>query len=1063
VKKHTGDHIKTKDIQKEKKDADRKQGAEKIQKQPVRYGKFSFMIGLILLLFGIVLGTATIVVSLEAPVSLMPIASQLTRMALPYLSFSSTSALGLFPTAVIILIVSVEIFRNRRGRPWSYLRTFMFLLLSATLFLLISVGIGQYRPSVFFSWLSSVGIGKETVVYYLLLAIIVEIFLLALFVFLCDKLDRRHKEKMLKKLDRQKQKATESPAAHPTVHEVPISEHHTATGPTGSFGVPLPTDVPDLTFLGKDNRKKSAISFPDATDDARLTHASIDVSEKTKECPVSAAIRRPTVGVPSNGGAQLVSLATLEEAKRKVEQQLLNEKMTMEQSKKKTIQNPLHTDTATAGSLLAKATARIQKNKEETIFQSPSPLARKKEDLTVDSLSSPYKYKDPTEQEVDSAHELTERLFLGGETIRHADSSDSDKKSEDGLAAIMKAGHLARATEAHKKINGLSDFPAEPLPADDTHVPDAAATAGGVPSGSYQIPDGSSAVEESMIHPSAETVLSSQLPSNGAASVSYDAPSTSVKDMLSQSTAKGVGGGELVDEGTAPAVLDDDDDEDLVSSIGCLSSRESGSYGNFLHPERFAYKFPPRSLLREYPALDSEIDERTKVKGRILVDTLSQFKYFVTLRQIIKGPTITMFEIVPEPKIRVSAINGLADNIAMNLEAKKVRILAPIPGESAVGVEIPNDVRQTVGFKEILSEIEETQMAVPMAMGKTLKGARRCFDVATAPHMLIAGSTGSGKSVCINSLICSILYTKSPKQVRLIMVDPKVVELTVYDGIPHLLTPVISETKRALKALDFCIEEMQRRNKMLSKMGVRNIKGFNKKIHASHIAREELPYIVVIIDEFANLMSTAGKDLDDKISQLTAMGRAVGIHLVFATQRPSVDIITGVIKNNLPSRIAFAVTSVQDSRTILGTAGAENLLGKGDMLFSENGKPVTRMQGVFLSDEEVEAIVSFAKQQGEPDYIDEAYFEDDDDTSDVSYGNGEDSDTDDALWDAALKIVVERQGASASFLQRRLKIGYNRAARLVEMMEAQGIVGPANGSKPRELLRYPDLGTEDSI
>ncbi len=519
------------------------------------------------------------------------------------------------------------------------------------------------------------------------------------------------------------------------------------------------------------------------------------------------------------------------------------------------------------------------------------------------------------------------------------------------------------------------------------------------------------------------------------------------------STAKPVGGGVLVDE--KEALVDDVDDEpmDLESSIAGLGR------SRVVESARVKYNFPPLYLVKDYPETSNVIDEFTKQKAQRLIETLAEFKYNVTLRNIIKGPTVTMFEIIPDPGIRVNSITNLSDNIAMNLAAEKVRILAPIPGETAVGVEIPNSKRDIVGFKEILTRTTYNHMAIPMTIGRNLYGACKVFDVATSPHMLVAGSTGSGKSVCINSLICSILYTRTPKEVRLIMVDPKVVELTIYNGIPHLLTPVITETKRTLKALDFCIDEMERRNKMLSQMSVRNIKSYNDKIVHNKVAREKMPYIVVIIDEFASLMSTAGKDLDDRVSRLTAMSRAVGIHLVFATQRPSVDVITGVIKNNLPTRIAFGVTSTQDSRTIISTTGAENLLGKGDMLLSENGKSVSRLQGVFLSDDEVEQIVDFAKSQGPTDYIDESYFESYDDDTDDSYDQSgiTSCEEGDDLWDAALKVVVERKSASASFLQRRLRIGYNRAARLVEEMEEKGIVGPSNGSKPRELLRYPDM------
>ena len=331
------------------------------------------------------------------------------------------------------------------------------------------------------------------------------------------------------------------------------------------------------------------------------------------------------------------------------------------------------------------------------------------------------------------------------------------------------------------------------------------------------------------------------------------------------------------------------------------------------------------------------------------------------------------------------------------------------------------------------------------------------IDVAKMPHMLIAGTTGSGKSVCINSFICTLIYTRSPQDVRLIMVDPKVVELTVYNDIPHLVTPVITEPKKVVKALGWLCDEMERRYQMISKFGVRNIEGLNAKIRNENIPAEKLPYIVLIMDEFADLMSTVGKDIETYVARLAAKARAAGIHLILATQRPSADVITGTIKNNFPARIAFAVSSGTNSRIILDEGGAENLLGRGDMLLMEpSSMGFQRIQGAFLSDDEVYSIVGFAKKHGSPDYLSEDIFEEppepsaeDDDDDPVS-----DADSDEVLYERAKQIVYERKCASASFLQRRMKIGYNRAARLIEMMEENGIIGPQNGSKPREILRY---------
>ncbi|MCK9599503.1 MAG: DNA translocase FtsK [Sphaerochaeta sp.] len=523
------------------------------------------------------------------------------------------------------------------------------------------------------------------------------------------------------------------------------------------------------------------------------------------------------------------------------------------------------------------------------------------------------------------------------------------------------------------------------------------------------------------------------------------------KLFAGQSTARPINGGFSDD---VPKVEQDSEDEtDLLepsSGVGGLSGSA------LINTNRITYQFPSESMLVTYPKVSDVIDETTLKRGEVLVSTLQEFNVTVELVNIVRGPTVTMFELLPAAGVRVNSIVNLSDNIALALAATQVRIVAPIPGKSAVGVEIPNLRRDIIGFREMLGSLP-TSFGIPMVLGRNLMGEPVVIDVIKAPHLLIAGSTGSGKSVCVNSLICSVLFRCSPKQVRMILVDPKIVELNVYNGIPHLLTPVITEAKRTLKALDFCLYEMDRRYKLLQGLSVRNIIGYNEKIEASHLAREKLPYILVVIDEFADLMHLVGKDMESKVSRLAAMSRAVGIHLVLATQRPSVDVITGVIKNNIPTRIAFAVTSATDSRIILDEQGADKLLGKGDMLYMSSSNPATeRIQGSFLSDHEVEKVVKFVSSQGVPDFIDESFFEDEEQkASDSESEDGVDVNDDDELMQRALTIVVERKCASASYLQRRLKIGYNRAARLVEQMEEMGYVGPPNGSKPRELIKYP--------
>ncbi len=469
------------------------------------------------------------------------------------------------------------------------------------------------------------------------------------------------------------------------------------------------------------------------------------------------------------------------------------------------------------------------------------------------------------------------------------------------------------------------------------------------------------------------------------------------------------------------------------------------------------YVIPTDGILTSYP--DGKywiIDDETKQAAQDLKDTLNEFKIEAEVTGIRKGPVVTMFEILPAPGVKLSKIVALQDNIALRLAASSVRIVAPIPGKHAVGIEVPNKQRSIVSFKEIIDRDlpQFKKMAIPVVLGKDISGEPQVIDLAKTPHLLIAGSTGAGKSVCVNSMILSILYKRSPRDVKLILIDPKIVELKLYNDIPHLLTPVITESKRAFQSLQYCLCEMERRYALLDGMQVRDITSYNKRIVERHIATEKLPYIVVIIDEFADLMATTGKELESTVARLAAMSRAVGIHLVLATQRPSIDVITGLIKANIPSRIAFMVASKMDSRIIIDQVGAEKLLGKGDMLYASATDPFPiRIQGTLVADDEVERTVEYVKGFGEPDYIDDEIFVDDED--DGASSQGLFSDGEDPLYDEALQIVIQSGKASASYIQRRLKIGYNRAARLVEEMEERGIVGPANGSKPREVIHVP--------
>ena len=399
-------------------------------------------------------------------------------------------------------------------------------------------------------------------------------------------------------------------------------------------------------------------------------------------------------------------------------------------------------------------------------------------------------------------------------------------------------------------------------------------------------------------------------------------------------------------------------------------------------------------------------------------------------------------------------MSTLADNIALSLAATNVRIVAPIPGKHAVGIEVPNKERHLVTFSEILTEdgFMKEDRSLPVVLGKDITGEAQIIDLAKTPHLLIAGATGAGKSVSVNSLIASLLYRRTPEEVKMILIDPKIVELKFYNDIPHLLTPVITDPKQAFQALQWCLFEMERRYSLLDAMAVRDIQSYNRKIDMKNIATIPLPYIVVVVDEFADLMATGGKELESTLARLAAMSRAVGIHLVLATQRPSTDVITGLIKANIPSRIAFMVASKVDSRIIIDAMGAEKLLGKGDMLFTAAWEPFPqRIQGAYLSEEEVERIVEQVKATGSPEYIDDEIFVEDED------GNIMHGDLNDPLMERAIDIVYSANKASSSYLQRRLSIGYNRAARLIEEMEEMGIVGPQNGSKPREILRKREL------
>ncbi|PLX81428.1 MAG: cell division protein FtsK, partial [Desulfuromonas sp.] len=506
---------------------------------------------------------------------------------------------------------------------------------------------------------------------------------------------------------------------------------------------------------------------------------------------------------------------------------------------------------------------------------------------------------------------------------------------------------------------------------------------------------------------------------------------------------------------------------------------------DFLEPVG-TYHQPPIALLDHDGEAAKPIDrDSLMMNARLLEKKLKDFNVEGEVVEVKPGPVVTMYEFAPAPGVKVNKIAGLADDLSMALKALSIRIVAPIPGRGVVGIEIPNRDREMVYLKEILDseEYRKSGGRLPLALGKDIFGHTIVADLAKMPHLLVAGSTGTGKSVSINAMILSLLYRADPRDVRMIMVDPKMLELSMYEGIPHLLLPVVTNPKKAVLALNWAVREMERRYRLMSDKGVRNIDGYNRKLvkeeqekskarrHALEdpteaLLNEEelpevelidgevlehghLPYIVVIVDELADLMMVAGRDIEEAIARLAQMARAAGIHLVLATQRPSVDVITGLIKANFPTRISFKVFSRTDSRTILDQMGAETLLGNGDMLFLPPGTgALQRVHGAFVSEIEVQRVVDFLKKQGQPEY-DKSILE----APPAGESGGTDGDNDyDEKWDEALAIIAETRQASISMLQRRLRLGYNRAARMIEKMESEGIVGPSDGtSRPREV------------
>ncbi|MEQ1753570.1 MAG: DNA translocase FtsK 4TM domain-containing protein [Micropepsaceae bacterium] len=522
--------------------------------------------------------------------------------------------------------------------------------------------------------------------------------------------------------------------------------------------------------------------------------------------------------------------------------------------------------------------------------------------------------------------------------------------------------------------------------------------------------------------------------------------------------------------------------------IGARETRESQPVLKL--DARSEYQLPPLNLLEKNKGGQEvkESDETLEQNARMLESVLSDFGVRGAITQVRPGPVVTLYEFEPAAGIRSSRVISLADDIARSMSAVSARVAA-VPGRNVIGIELPNQRREKVMLRDLLStqEYDNHTVELILALGKNIGGEPVVADLTRMPHLLIAGTTGSGKSVAINTMILSLLYRLSPDQCKLIMIDPKMLELSAYDGIPHLLSPVVTDPKKAIVALKWTVREMEDRYRRMSKVGVRNIKGYNERIlraknkgemlkrtvqtgfdsqtgeplyEEENLPLDHMPYIVVIVDEMADLMMVAGKDIEAAVQRLAQMARAAGIHIITATQRPSVDVITGTIKANFPTRISFQVTSKIDSRTILGEQGAEQLLGQGDMLLMEGGGRIRRVHGPFVSDDEVEAVVKFLKTQGEPSYLD-AITEEPDEPDPASLLEGEGEGSGDDLYDQAIAIIARDRKVSTSYIQRRLQIGYNRAARIIEKMEEEGVISAPNHSGKREVLVGDHSGRDD--
>ncbi|HRI51208.1 MAG TPA: DNA translocase FtsK, partial [Pseudomonadota bacterium] len=628
---------------------------------------------------------------------------------------------------------------------------------------------------------------------------------------------------------------------------------------------------------------------------------------------------------------------------------------------------------------------------------------------------------------------------------------------------LAPAPHSADPRRAAARPAASPELNAPTEPAEDADT-DAHSGARGLPSSPHS-PFGAGPSELS----AATADPSLAVPAHAGAAA--DRPGLPVPELLGEAIDKTIS----QSEDTSPIVLPPAESKsaDEVAAAVAIAEHRPATPAAVSQPHykplSKTYEPPPLSLFDFEEQKQLEIDRKAMLDlAQRLESTLADYLVKGRVTAIHPGPVVTMYEFVPAPGTKLSKITALSSDLAMALEALRVRIVAPIPGKAAVGIEVPNRARETVFLKEVLADevFLQAKSKLTMALGKDIAGTPVCVDLAKMPHLLVAGTTGSGKSVSVNGMVCSLLCNASPDDVKMIMIDPKMLELSIYEGIPHLLLPVVTDPKKANLALRWAVEEMERRYELISKAGVRDIGGYNKKVDKQILDIEQeqldmfgdrdydisdrprkLPYIVVLIDEFADLMMVAAKEVEISVARIAQKARAAGIHLILATQRPSVDVITGLIKANFPSRIAFQVASRIDSRTILDAQGAENLLGMGDMLFTDRGQALRRIHGPLITDTEVHRVVEHLKQQGQPIYDMDILKPRLDEEEEAP-----EEDMHDDLYDQAVRLVAESRQASISMVQRRLRIGYNRAARMIERMEREGIVSAADGAKGREVL-----------